>query len=78
LQEDYIAFRSLDLGEELEKMDNTHRQIMRKEMQNSRASVSYLWQLNEARGQKCKLIRRDIAAVGGSCQEIPAYLIRQY
>ncbi|XP_039787957.1 DNA-directed RNA polymerase II subunit RPB1-like [Panicum virgatum] len=78
LEEDYIAFRSLDLGEELEKMDNTHRQIMRKEMQNSRASVSYLWQLNEARGQKCKLIRRDIAAVGGSCQEIPAYLIRQY
>ncbi|CAL4887703.1 unnamed protein product [Urochloa decumbens] len=75
-KEDYVISRSLDLGEQLEKMDEIYQQAMKRQMQNARADVSNQWRLIKDRGKTCKIIRREIAAAGGSCQGIPAYLIR--
>jgi hypothetical protein len=76
LQEDYIDDKNFELGMELEKMDLLYQTILRKRQLNSRANVSYLWELIDARVEVCYTIKQDIRAVGGSSQEIPPYMIR--
>ena len=75
-QEYYLVFLSLDLAEELEKMDEIYQDIRKRKRHSSRANVEHQWKLIEDHARKCGDIKKKIAAAGGCYQDIPSYMIR--
>uniref|UniRef100_A0A0D9ZVC2 Cullin N-terminal domain-containing protein n=1 Tax=Oryza glumipatula TaxID=40148 RepID=A0A0D9ZVC2_9ORYZ len=75
-QEYYLVFLSLDLAEELEKMDEIYQDIRKRKRHSSRANVEHPWKLIEDHARKCRDIKKKIAAAGGYYQDIPSYMIR--
>ncbi|EEC72863.1 hypothetical protein OsI_06625 [Oryza sativa Indica Group] len=74
-QEYYLVFLSLDLAEELEKMDEIYQDIRKRKRHSSRANVEHQWKLIEDHARKCGDIKKKIAAAGGCYQDIPSYMI---
>lgn len=75
-KEEYVYSKTWELGEELENADEIFQEVSRRLEHNPKANCSKLWKLLDAQVEVCRRIQREIAAAGGSYQEIPPRFIR--